>query len=119
MKAILGLHTLIYEKLRVKVTPLIFGIALTKALRARLRDWSLVRAIFSTSGAMGIKATLFCKGARKTLQRYSDVMSFIGRRLRFDLLKTTLIALRGFRGSRLNLLSSPIGPRDLDINLIE
>ena len=55
--------------------------------------------------------------ARKTVQRYSDVVSFISRRLRFDLLKTTLIALRGFRGSKPNALSFPIW--NLDINLME
>ena len=78
--------------------------------------------VFSTSGGMGMEATLFYKRiaervANKTLQRYSDVVSFIRRRLRFDLLKTTLIALRGFRGTKPNSLSSPIG--DLDINLME
>ena len=78
--------------------------------------------VFSTSGGMGMEATLFYKRvaervASKTLQRYSDVVSFIRRRLRFDLLKTTLIALRGFRGCKRNSLSSPIG--DLDINLME
>ena len=55
--------------------------------------------------------------ARKNLQSYSDVVSLIRRRLRFDLLKTTLIALRGFRGSRPNSLGCPIG--DLDINLMD
>ena len=78
--------------------------------------------VFSTSGGMGMEATLFYKRiaervANKTLQRYSDVVSFIRRRLRFDLLKTTLIALRGYRGNKPNSLSSPIG--DLDINLMD
>ena len=77
--------------------------------------------VFSTSGGMGIEATAFYKRVaervdNKTLQRYSDVVSFIRRRLRFDLLKTTLIALRGFRGLKANSLSSPIG--DLDMNLM-
>ena len=61
-----------------------------------------------------MKAILFYKRiaervARKILQRYSYMVSFIRRRLRFDLLKTTLIALRGYRGSKPNSLSSPIG----------
>ena len=75
-----------------------------------------------TLAKVSLEATLFYKRiaervASKTLQKYSDVVSFIRRRLRFDLLKTTLIALRGFRGSKRNSLSSPIG--DLDINLME
>ena len=48
-------------------------------------------------------------------QRYSDVMSFVGRRLRFDLLRTCIISIRGNRGSR------PLPPTvisDLDLNLI-
>ena len=31
-------------------------------------------------------------------QKYSDCMGFMRKRLRFELLKTTLIALRGYRG---------------------
>ena len=31
-------------------------------------------------------------------QRYSDCMGFMRKRLRFESLKTTLIALRGYRG---------------------
>ena len=31
-------------------------------------------------------------------QRYSDCMGFMRKRLRFELLKTTLIALRGYKG---------------------
>ena len=75
--------------------------------------------VFSTQGRMGMEATLFYKRiaervAMKTLQRYSDVLSFIRRRLRFDLLKTALTALRDFGGSGPNSLSYPIG--DLGIN---
>ena len=33
-------------------------------------------------------------------QRYSDAVSFMRRRLRFELLKTTCIAIRGDRGFR-------------------
>ena len=49
--------------------------------------------VFSTSGGMGPEASVFYKRvaekiANKSSQRYSDIISFIRRRLRFDLLKT-------------------------------
>jgi len=60
--------------------------------------------VFSTTGGMGTEAERFVKMmARKMtikdhMSDYSTNMSFVRRRLRFDLLRTTLIALRGFRG---------------------
>ena len=59
--------------------------------------------VFSTTGGMGEEAVRFYKHlaeitSRKTGQRYSDTIAFIRRRLRFDLLKTCVISLRGFRG---------------------
>ena len=54
------------------------------------------------------------KISRVRNQRYSETVSFIRRRLRFDLLRTTIIAIRGHRGK------SAIQPADiqsLDINL--
>ena len=59
--------------------------------------------VFSTCGGMGKEADkLFKKLAAKinvkTGQRYPDAISFIRKRVRFDLLKTTVIALRGYRG---------------------
>ena len=52
--------------------------------------------------------------ARKTGQRYADVMGFIRKRVRFDLLKTTVIALRGERGKKVGQAEDIA---DLDINL--
>ena len=74
--------------------------------------------VFSTSGGMGPEASTFYKHladkiAVKTNQRYSDVISFIRRRVRFDLLKTCLIALRGYRGKKIQ--ATPI--EELDLNL--
>ena len=40
------------------------------------------------------------KIATKTDQRYSHVVAFIRRRIRFDLLKTCIISLRGYRGKQ-------------------
>ena len=59
--------------------------------------------VFSTTGGMGPEADRFFKHLSQKIsikknQRYSDVIAFIRRRLRFDLLKTCLISLRGFRG---------------------
>ena len=76
--------------------------------------------VFSTSGGMGPEAATFYKRvadriSMKTQQRYSDVISFIRRRLRFDLLKTCLIALRGYRGVKRDNLKSPIEELDMDI----
>ena len=48
-------------------------------------------------------------------QRYSDVMAFIRRRIRFDLLRTCIISIRGFRGLK---TQSPTAMSDLDLNLV-
>ena len=75
--------------------------------------------VFSTTGGMGIEASKLLKRIaerteRKTGQSYADVMGFIRKRVRFDLLKTTIITLRGERGRR-------VGPgkeiAELDLNL--
>ena len=59
--------------------------------------------VFSTTGGMGNEAIRFYKHlaekiSGKSGQRYSDTIGFIRRRLRFDLLKTCIISLRGYRG---------------------
>ena len=51
----------------------------------------------------------------KTQQKYCDVIAFIRRRLRFDLLKTCLISLRGHRGRLGKNDAAPLG--ELDLNL--
>ena len=75
--------------------------------------------VFSTTGGMGIEASKLMKRIaerteRKTGQRYADVMGFIRKRIRFDLLKTTTIALRGERGRRVGQAKDIA---DLDLNL--
>ena len=75
--------------------------------------------VFSTSGGMGEEAQKLTKRlaekyALKSEQKYSETISFIRKRLRFDLLKTTIIALRGYRGKQHNTPDIS----DLDINLI-
>ena len=61
--------------------------------------------VFSTTGGMGEEAAAFNKRLASLLSEkkgnsYSDTISFIRRRLRFCILKTTLVALRGFRGKK-------------------
>ena len=56
------------------------------------------------------------KNANKSSQWYSDLISFIRRRLRFDLLKTCLISLRGFREKKSTEVASPVD--DIDLNLV-
>ena len=75
--------------------------------------------VFSTTGGMGIEAqnlfkNIAVKMSNKTGQRYSETIGFIRKRLRFDLLKTTIIALRGYRGKK-SEASEDIA--ELDLNL--
>ena len=58
--------------------------------------------VFSTSGGMGSEAHKLVKRLAQrtevaTGQRYSCAVTLIRKRLRFELLKTTVIALRGDR----------------------
>ena len=63
---------------------------------------SFTPLVFSTFGGMGDEATKFYKRladkvSRKTGQQYADTITVIRRRLRFDLLRTCLISIRGYR----------------------
>ena len=55
---------------------------------------------------------LAMKISAKRGERYSDTVGFIRRRIRFDLLRTCVISLRGFRKG-----STPEKITDLDFNL--
>ena len=64
--------------------------------------------VFSTTGGMGAEAQRFFKRlaekiAKKKDTPYTKAISFVRRRVRFDLVKTVLIALRGFRGKVLHV----------------
>ena len=77
--------------------------------------------VFSTTGGMGKEAVLFYKKAAEkisntTNQSYSDVISYIRKRLRFELLKTCLISIRGYRGIMKKHESEDMS--NLDYNLI-
>ena len=77
--------------------------------------------VMSTTGGLGTEATQFLKHladkiSHKKQQRYSDVIAFMRRRLRFDMLKTCLISIRGYRGS--NTLRTPAPISEIDFNLV-
>ena len=74
----------------------------------------------STTERMALEASQFLKHfaekiSAKKGQRYSDVMSFLRSRLRFGLLRTCIISIRGYKGTR---TLPPTAISDLDLNLI-
>ena len=76
--------------------------------------------VFSTTGGMGTQATMFLKRvatllAPKTGQDKCLVMANLRRRLRFELLKTVLVAVRGHRG---RYYQKAIPVDELDLNLV-
>ena len=79
------------------------------------------RHIHSTSifnNSMGLEAQKLVKKLAQKMesnngQRYSDSVSYIRRRLRFELLKTTVIAVKGDRGSGLRNHSAEVKNMDL------
>ena len=50
-------------------------------------------------------------------QRYADAVGYIRERIRFEILKTTVIALRGDRGARLRSAKNVVNVGELDLNL--
>jgi hypothetical protein len=75
--------------------------------------------VFSTHGGSGPEAERFHKRlasliAKKRNILYSDAVSYVRRRVRFSILRTTLIALRGYRGKE----AKHIDLSDEDLNLI-
>ena len=66
---------------------------------------SFTPLVFSTSGGMALECTKFHKKvaqliAQKTKEEYSQIMNHLRTRIRFTLLKSTLIAIRGERGKQ-------------------
>jgi hypothetical protein len=82
---------------------------------------SFTPLVFSTTGGMGREAERFMKrlaekmSFKDTGSEYSTNMSYLRRRLRFDLLKTTLISLRGFRGKKTEVQMKKICELDLHL----
>ena len=83
----------------------------------RVEHGSFTPLVFSSSGGLGPEADRLLKHiavkiSYKRNEQYSDVISFLRRRFRFDLLRTCVIALRGYRGG-----SKPDMVKDMDFNL--
>jgi hypothetical protein len=80
---------------------------------------SFTPLVFSTHGGCGPEALRFHKRLATLISKkrnilYSDAVSYVRRRIRFSILRTTLIALRGYRGKE----AKHIDPSDEDLNLI-
>ena len=77
-------------------------------------------AVFSTSGGMGTEADRLLRrmAERMSIKRgenYSSVVSFLRRRFRFDLLKTCVIAKRGYKMKEPITAAAKIDTLDLDL----
>ena len=83
---------------------------------------SFTPIVMSTFGGMGKEASKFQKRiatliSEKKKERYADVIGYMRTRLRFSLLKSVLIAIRGVRGKGSKENTSPISP--LSFNLLD
>ena len=81
---------------------------------------SFTPLVFTTSGGMGPECTRYHKKiaeliSLKTKEEYSHVMNHLRTRLRFTLLRSTLIALRGERGKSKRSVGSIT---DLSFNML-
>ena len=82
---------------------------------------SFTPLIFSTTGGMGPECTLYHKRLAELISTkrgdsYSDVVNYIRTRIRFSLLRSILVAIRGERGKRRKLQCTEVS--DLSLNLI-
>lgn len=78
--------------------------------------------VFTTTGGMGQECKRLFKRiaqlmAQKHHQNYSDVISWIRKRLSFDLLRTCVIAVRGFRGKPVK--EGTLQFSEIDFNLVD
>ena len=76
--------------------------------------------VFTTTGGMGTECSRMNKRlaeliSEKKGEKYADVMQYIRTRLRFALLRCTLVAIRGFRGKK---ISPESHIDDISFNLI-
>ena len=89
----------------------------------QIEKGSFTPIVMSTTGGMGNEATRYHKRiaeliANKRKENYADVLNYIRTRLRFCLLKSVLISIRGIRGRRsMKEKTSPIST--LSFNLID
>ena len=81
---------------------------------------SFTPLVFSTSGGMALECTKYHKKvaqliAMKTKEEYSHIMNHLRTRIRFTLLKSTLVAIRGERGKSGKVAESIT---DLSFNMV-
>jgi hypothetical protein len=79
--------------------------------------------VYSTTGGMGTECSRYHKRiaeliAKKSGDSYSDVVNHIRTRIRFALLKSTLIAVRGERGGSRKRSNDTAPMVDLSLNLV-
>ena len=84
---------------------------------------SFVPLVFTTNGGMGEKCKKFHRQlamliCAKAMDTYSKVMAHIRTRLRFALLKSTIVAVRGYRGQR-SLPTDGTALKEIDFGLVE
>ena len=77
--------------------------------------------IFSTTGGMGPECTRFHKRVAELIsekkgEQYCDVVNHIRTRIRFSLLKSVLVAVRGERGKSRRSMNVPLS--ELSLNLV-
>ena len=82
---------------------------------------SFTPLVFSTSGGMATECTKFHKRIAQLIslkrnESYQNVMNYMRTRLRYSLLKSVLVAIRGVRGKSVKQYPSPIS--SLSFNLI-
>ena len=78
---------------------------------------TVTAAVMSTSGGMGKEMDMLVRQIAtnfsvKSGEKYSDTVGFVRRRIRFDLIRTCVIALRGHKKT-----TAPDSIRNLDFNL--
>ena len=86
-----------------------------------MKKGSFSPLIFSTTGGMGPECTKYHKRiaeliSNKRGENYPDIMNYMRTRIRFALLKSTLVAVRGERGRRRRTVDTPV--TDLSLNLV-
>ena len=82
---------------------------------------SFTPLIFSTTGGMGPESTMYHKRlaeliAQKRGEEYADVVKHIRTKIRFSLLRSILLAIRGERGRRRR--ENEVSIADLSLNIV-
>ena len=88
----------------------------------QIEKGSFTPIVMSTTGGMGNEANRHHKRIAtlisiKRKENYADVMNYVRTRLRFSLLKSTLMAVRGVRGRPKKEVTTPIS--ELSFNLLD